>query len=72
MDPPAGFVHSWNPAVAAPRSPVSPEGAYFRAAHHPECFGSHRPTAAPAFLVSGAPQFVPKKCLWTSTGTGRC
>ncbi|XP_034340519.1 LOW QUALITY PROTEIN: retinol-binding protein 1 [Arvicanthis niloticus] len=63
MDPPAGFVHSRNPAVAAPRSPVSPEGAHFRAAHHRECISSHRPGEAhsrSAFLVSGDPQSVPK------------
>lgn len=46
MDPPAGFVHSPNPAVAAPRSPVSPEGAHFRAALHPERIGSHSPSGA--------------------------
>ncbi|XP_032765754.1 LOW QUALITY PROTEIN: retinol-binding protein 1 [Rattus rattus] len=63
MDPPAGFVHSWNPAVAAPRSPVSPEGADFRAALHPERIGSHRPGRAHSrsrLLVSGDPQSVPK------------
>ncbi|XP_025769410.1 retinol-binding protein 1 [Puma concolor] len=34
--PPAGFVRAWNPAVAAPRSPLPPAGAHFRAAHHPD------------------------------------
>lgn len=43
MDSPAGFVRTRIPAVAAPRSPVSPEGAHFRAAHHSERIGSLRP-----------------------------
>lgn len=43
MDPPAGFVHARNPAVAGQRSPVSPEGAHFRASHHSESIGSQRP-----------------------------
>lgn len=34
--PPAGFVRAWNPAVAAPQNPLPPEGAHFRAAHHPD------------------------------------
>ncbi|XP_046956351.1 retinol-binding protein 1 [Lynx rufus] len=38
--PPAGFVRAWNPAVAAPRSPLPPAGAHFRAAHHPDSVGS--------------------------------
>ncbi|XP_003265353.3 LOW QUALITY PROTEIN: retinol-binding protein 1 [Nomascus leucogenys] len=49
MDPPAGFVRARNPAVAAPQSPLSPEGAHFRAAHHPRstsslCPGSLQPS----------------------------
>uniref|UniRef100_A0A2I2ZJW5 Retinol binding protein 1 n=1 Tax=Gorilla gorilla gorilla TaxID=9595 RepID=A0A2I2ZJW5_GORGO len=43
MDPPAGFVRARNPAVAAPQSPLSPEGAHFRAAHHPRSTGSRCP-----------------------------
>lgn len=35
MDPPAGFVRAWNPAVTAPL-----EGAHFRAAHRPGRFRS--------------------------------
>lgn len=46
MDPPAGFVHAWNPAVTAPQSPEFPEGAHFRAAHHSECIGSQHPGRA--------------------------
>lgn len=34
MDPPAGFVRTGKPAVAAHRAPGAPEGAHFRAAHH--------------------------------------
>ncbi|XP_027266693.2 LOW QUALITY PROTEIN: retinol-binding protein 1 isoform X2 [Cricetulus griseus] len=63
MDSPAGFVRTRIPAVAAPRSPVSPEGAHFRAAHHSERIGSlrpGRPTVAPAFSVSDHPYSVPK------------
>ncbi|XP_038179633.1 LOW QUALITY PROTEIN: retinol-binding protein 1 [Arvicola amphibius] len=63
MDPPAGFVHSWNPAVTAPQSPVSPEGSHFRAAHHSECIGRQRPGRAYSYsrlLVSDHPQTVPK------------
>ncbi|XP_031999509.1 LOW QUALITY PROTEIN: retinol-binding protein 1 [Hylobates moloch] len=49
MDPPAGFVRARNPAVAAPQSPLSPEGAHFRAAHHlrstsSRCPGSLQPS----------------------------
>ncbi|XP_005366741.2 LOW QUALITY PROTEIN: retinol-binding protein 1 [Microtus ochrogaster] len=63
MDPPAGFVHAWNPAVTAPQSPESPEGAHFRAALLSECSGSLSPGrayATPAFSVSDHPQTVPK------------
>ncbi|XP_057624468.1 LOW QUALITY PROTEIN: retinol-binding protein 1 [Chionomys nivalis] len=63
MDPPAGFVHAWNPAVTAPRSPESPEGAHFRAAHHSESIGSQRPGRAyshSCLSVSDHPQTVPK------------
>uniref|UniRef100_A0A2K6FB57 Retinol binding protein 1 n=1 Tax=Propithecus coquereli TaxID=379532 RepID=A0A2K6FB57_PROCO len=45
MDPPAGFVRARNPAVAAPRSPQSREGARFRAAHHPDRSRSRFPSA---------------------------
>ncbi|KAG8511441.1 Retinol-binding protein 1, partial [Galemys pyrenaicus] len=43
MDPPWGFVRAWNPAVAAPPSPLPPEGAHFRASCHPDRFGSRHP-----------------------------
>uniref|UniRef100_A0A2I3GG45 Retinol binding protein 1 n=1 Tax=Nomascus leucogenys TaxID=61853 RepID=A0A2I3GG45_NOMLE len=43
MDPPAGFVRARNPAVAAPQSPLSPEGAHFRAAHHSRSTSSRCP-----------------------------
>lgn len=41
MDPPAGFVRAWTPAVTAPL-----EGAHFRAAHRPGRFGSRCPGRA--------------------------
>ncbi|XP_004682216.1 PREDICTED: LOW QUALITY PROTEIN: retinol-binding protein 1 [Condylura cristata] len=43
MDPPWGFVRTWNPAVAAPRSPLPPKGAHFRAACHPDSFVAATP-----------------------------
>ncbi|XP_050996534.1 LOW QUALITY PROTEIN: retinol-binding protein 1 [Acomys russatus] len=63
MEPPAGFVHSWNPAVAAPRRSVSPEGAHFLAAHHPVCIGSlcrGRAHSRSCLSVSDHPQSVSK------------
>uniref|UniRef100_A0A2I3T6M9 Retinol binding protein 1 n=1 Tax=Pan troglodytes TaxID=9598 RepID=A0A2I3T6M9_PANTR len=62
MDPPAGFVRAGNPAVAAPQSPPSPEGAHFRAAHHPRstdsrCPGSLQPSRP---LVANWLQLLPE------------
>uniref|UniRef100_A0A2K5SD40 Retinol binding protein 1 n=1 Tax=Cebus imitator TaxID=2715852 RepID=A0A2K5SD40_CEBIM len=58
MDPPAGFVRARNPAVAAPQSPLSPEGAHFRAAHHPRCPGraSSRPARSVATWLQSLPE----------------
>uniref|UniRef100_A0A8C9AHN5 Retinol binding protein 1 n=1 Tax=Prolemur simus TaxID=1328070 RepID=A0A8C9AHN5_PROSS len=53
MDPPAGFVRAWKPAVAAPRSPQSREGARFRAAHHPD-------RTAPSRSAADWPRSLPK------------
>ncbi|KAM9696133.1 LOW QUALITY PROTEIN: retinol-binding protein 1 [Dama dama] len=50
MDPPAGFVRACNPAVAA-QSPLPPEEAHFRAAHHPDrtaCPDLLRPVRSPS------------------------
>ncbi|XP_053455422.1 retinol-binding protein 1 isoform X2 [Nycticebus coucang] len=58
MDPRAGFVLAWNPAVAAPPSPQSPQGARFRAAHHPDRSRSRSP--APSRSVADRPWSLPK------------
>nr|XP_054102937.1 retinol-binding protein 1 [Callithrix jacchus] len=75
MDPPAGFVRARNPAVAAPQSPLSPEGAHFRAAHHPPLPAapgaprgaapglSPEPSGAAALLPP--PQRAAVRCFWT-------
>ncbi|XP_012617745.2 LOW QUALITY PROTEIN: retinol-binding protein 1 [Microcebus murinus] len=63
MDPPAGFVRARNPAVAAPPSPQSREGARFRAAHHPDRSRSRCPCraqAAPSRSVADWHQSLPK------------
>uniref|UniRef100_A0A2K6U194 Retinol binding protein 1 n=1 Tax=Saimiri boliviensis boliviensis TaxID=39432 RepID=A0A2K6U194_SAIBB len=52
MDPPAGFVRARNPAVAAPQSPLSPEGAHFRAAHHARSTGYRRARSVATWLQS--------------------
>ncbi|XP_005006766.1 LOW QUALITY PROTEIN: retinol-binding protein 1 [Cavia porcellus] len=40
MDPPSSSLCAWHPTVPAPPSPLSPEGAHFRAAHHRDRLGS--------------------------------
>ncbi|XP_020035761.2 LOW QUALITY PROTEIN: retinol-binding protein 1 [Castor canadensis] len=61
MDPPAGFVRAArNPAVAAPQSPLSPEDAHFRAAHHPDRIASAAAVPAhPRDSVPACPQSLP-------------
>ncbi|XP_004419994.1 PREDICTED: retinol-binding protein 1 [Ceratotherium simum simum] len=61
VDPPAGCVRARNPAVAAPRSPLAPESAHFRAAHQRARLGTAAgPTAAPARSVAVRPQSPPE------------
>ncbi|XP_057595714.1 LOW QUALITY PROTEIN: retinol-binding protein 1 [Hippopotamus amphibius kiboko] len=57
MDPPARFVSSCNPAVAARTSPLPPEGAHFRAAHQLDHTAS---PSASASSVPARPQSPPE------------
>ncbi|XP_011355755.1 LOW QUALITY PROTEIN: retinol-binding protein 1 [Pteropus vampyrus] len=63
MDPPAGFVRARNPAVAAPRSPLPPQGAHFPAAHQPGRIGGRCPSRAESRsrpLVAVRPRLPPE------------